>query len=398
MLSQRPYAAAIGRDSHGSAGDGPVNGRWSPFHLRLHRLLLQDPLLLPPGTPLLLAVSGGQDSMALTGLLLDLRRLHGWRLHLWHGDHGWRRDSAHQAGELAAWARTQALPITVERPQSVECGDGEHWKPERWPSEGGAAERSEASARQWRYGCLAREAQRLGIGHVLTGHTASDRAETLLLHLARGSHRRGLASLRLRRPLTERAVPAGGMANGVAGGVALLRPLLLFSRAETAAICAALELPVWLDASNHDVRFSRNRVRAEVLPVLEQLHPGATQRLAATAERLAAQEEGEGELLELALQGLGTRGSVAAGGGATAKALARRELPRQPLMALEPANQRRLLHHWLRRHGGMALGARQLELLRQRLAPGQPPGSMALAGGWQLRWDRCTLQLQNPQP
>ena len=348
-----------------------MSGRWSPFHLRLHRLLRQHPPLLPPGAPLLLAVSGGQDSMALTGLLLELRRLHGWQLHLWHGDHGWRRESARQAAELAAWARAQELPIRVERWAEPVSGVPE------------TSERSEAAARQWRYGCLEREAQRLGIAHVLTGHTASDRAETLLLHLARGSHRRGLASLRLQRPLAAAQQPAAGRP-APAGGPVLLRPLLLFSRAETAAICEALELPVWLDASNDDLRFSRNRLRAEVLPVLEQLHPGATQRLAATAERLARQEEGEGELLELALRGLGSCGA--------------RELARQPLGALEPANQRRLLHHWVHRHSGVILGARQLELLRQRLACGQPPGSMALAGGWQLRWDRCTLHLQEPDP
>ena len=63
---------------------------WSPFHLRLHRLLLRRPQLLPPHATLLLAVSGGQDSMALVGLLRDLQRLHHWRLLLWHGDHGWR--------------------------------------------------------------------------------------------------------------------------------------------------------------------------------------------------------------------------------------------------------------------------------------------------------------------
>ena len=325
-----------------------VSERWSPFHLRLHRLLLQRPALLPQGTPLLLAVSGGQDSMALTGLLLDLVRLHGWRLHLWHGDHGWRQESARQAAELAAWARSQGLAITVE------C-----WR-EAPPQP------TEAGAREWRYGCLMREAQRLGVARVLTGHTASDRAETLLLHLARGSHRRGLASLPIEREL--------------APGIALVRPLLGFSREDTAAICSALELPVWEDSSNTDPRFSRNRVRGEVMPVLEALHPGASRRLAATAERLAADHAAETALLELALEGL-----VAGDGGS---------LKRQPLVAQPVANQRRLLLHWLRRHTGNPLEAQPLEGLLQRLAKGQPPGAADLAAGWQLRWDRSTLRLQ----
>jgi tRNA(Ile)-lysidine synthase len=324
--------------------------RWSPFHLRLHRLLLRRPQLLPAGAPLLLAVSGGQDSMAMAALLLDLRRLHGWTLHLWHGNHGWRAEAGQQAAELAAWARQQGLPITAEAANPGEAG-------------------SEAEARLWRYGCLERAAQRLGAAHVLTGHTASDRAETLLLHLARGSHRRGLASLRLGRELT--------------ADVQLVRPLLGFSRADTAAVCSALGLPVWLDSSNDDRRFSRNRLRAEVMPVLEALHPGASRRLAATAERFAAEEEAGMELLELALGSLTVAEEEEAPG-----------LERRRLVAQAPANQRRLLHHWLSRHTGTSLGSRPLELLVQRLAPGQPPGQLDLASGWQLRWDRRTLRLQ----
>ena len=331
--------------------------RWSPFHLRLHRLLLQRPALLPQGTPLLLAVSGGQDSMALTGLLLDLVRLHHWTLHLWHGDHGWRQESAQQAQELAGWTQEQGLPVTVERWQQPP---GE---PARASS---TASRSEASARIWRYDCLVREAQRLGAARVLTGHTASDRAETLLLHLARGSHRRGLASLPMEREL--------------APGLTLARPLLGFSRSDTAAICTRLALPIWHDSSNADPRFSRNRVRHEVMPVLEQLHPGAGRRLAATAERLATEQEAEAPLLELALEALVAKEGMG--------------LKRQVLVAQPLANQRQLLQHWLRRHAGQPLEAQPLELLLHRLGKGQPPGAANLAAGWQLHWDRSTLRLQ----
>lgn len=333
--------------------------RWSPFHLRLHRLLLQRPALLPQGTPLLLAVSGGQDSMALTGLLLDLVRLHGWTLHLWHGDHGWREESAQQAAELTAWAQDQGLSIHVARwnPAVQNNGDAQR------------TQTSEAQAREWRYSCLAREAERLGTGRVVTGHTASDRAETLLLHLARGSHRRGLAGMPIEREL--------------APGIQLVRPLLGFSRAETATICTELGLPIWDDSSNADPRFSRNRVRHEVMPVLEALHPGASRRLAATAERLEAEEGAATELITLALRGL--QAQVSDGDAA---------LRRQELVAQSSANQRRLLQHWCRSHTGQPLPSRQLELLLQRLAKGQPPGVMHLAAGWQLRWDRSTLHLQ----
>ncbi|MCX5937973.1 MAG: tRNA lysidine(34) synthetase TilS, partial [Cyanobium sp. LacPavin_0920_WC12_MAG_62_9] len=143
--------------------------RWSPHHLRLHRHLLRQPVLLPQGGVLLAALSGGQDSMAMVALLRDLQRLHHWDLQLWHGDHQWRPESGQQASELEAWAQNQGLALSIDR----------------WA----APIHREAAARDWRYGCMIERAQALQASHVVTAHTASDRAETLLLHLARGSHR-----------------------------------------------------------------------------------------------------------------------------------------------------------------------------------------------------------------
>ncbi len=281
--------------------------RWSPDHLRLHRLLRREPGLLPAGQPVLVAVSGGQDSMALLTLLRDLQRLHHWPLLLWHGNHNWRPEAGEQARQLAAWAAAEQLPIQVDT----------------WAEPA----RGEAAARTWRYGALAAAADRLQVQRVATGHTASDRAETLLLNLARGTHRRGLASLRVRRPLGE--LPRGSSGPRE---LQLVRPLLGFSRADTSRICQELALPIWPDPSNHSHRFSRNRIRQEVLPVLEQLHPGAERRISALAERLAAEQGGHGELLELALQPL--RQGVG--------------LDLAALLALSPANQRQLLQHWLK--------------------------------------------------
>ena len=152
------------------------------------------------GARLLLAVSGGQHSMALTILLRDLQPLYGWELALWHGDHGWHPRSATVATELLAWARVQGLTAWSDQ---APVGDAQ----------------GEAAARRWRYGCLEQEARQLGCGRIVTGHTASDRAETLLFHLIRGSGLRGLASLRACRPL--------------APGLTLVRPLLGMQRSET---------------------------------------------------------------------------------------------------------------------------------------------------------------------
>ncbi len=337
---------------------------WSADHLRLHRQLRRQPNLLPAGAPLLLSVSGGQDSMAMTGLLADLRRLHGWSLTLWHGDHGWRPESGRQARELAAWAAGEGLALVLERAQPAPA--------------------SEDQARQWRYRRLAELAALRGMGHVVTGHTASDRAETVLLNLARGSHRRGLASLRPSRPLH----------NDPGGSPQLVRPLLHFCRDDTARICLSRGLPVWLDSSNDDRRYGRNRLRAEVLPVLEALYPGAQRRMSLQAERLAQEDEQQQQLVALALEALAL-------GAMDQRALDQRgpraaALDRRRLGRLAEANQRALVQHWLRQQGPGELTATALETLLAGLAPEQAPGQMTLAAGWCLGWDRFTLHLIPP--
>jgi len=331
----------------------PQRPAWSPLHARLHRSLRRDPQLLPAGTPLLLALSGGQDSMAMVRLLQDLQRLHHWTLHAWHGDHGWRAESARQAEELSAWAQTCGLPLRLERADGLAT--------------------NEAAARRWRYGQLEAEALRLGCRHVLTAHTATDRTETLLLQLARGSHRAGLASLRRQRPLSP------------GSAITLVRPLLAFSRGDTAAICATWQLPIWHDSSNDTLRFARNRIRQQVLPVLEALHPGASRRISALMERLAQEQQQQGldDLLELALERL--QGGSGASDG----------LDRSRLSALGEASQRQLLQHWILRTTGQSLAARELDELVQRLAPACGPGQLDLRGGRRLVWNRTLVSLDD---
>lgn len=314
--------------------------------------------------------------MALTALLADLARLHHWPLALWHGDHGWRGESAEQARALAAWAQGRGLPLHSHRAEPPPP--------------------SEAEARRWRYEQLEQRAAELGCGHVVTGHTASDRAETVLLNLARGCHRRGLASLRAQRPLRESGGPRGK-------GPLLVRPLLIFSRDDTGRICRDLGLPLQLDASNLERRFARNRVRAEVMPVLEALHPGAARRIAALAQRLEEEQGQEQELLALALEGLTlaaqTEGNAARGGAGGAETRGGSEvgcrLSRPGLGRLAPGNRCRLLAFWLARQGVPPLSGPQLEQLATALAPERGPGERPLAGTWLLRWDRSTLVLHS---
>jgi tRNA(Ile)-lysidine synthase len=326
---------------------------WTGDQHRLHRLLRRHPQLLPAREPLLLAISGGQDSMALVGLLLALQPQHRWQLLLWHGDHRWRHESTAQAQGLQAWAAARGLPLLLDSWERPE-----------------AQRPSEAAARQWRYSCLEQRGRQLACRRVVTGHTASDRAETLLLNLARGCHRRGLASL--------------GRSRALGPGIELVRPLLEFSRADTGRICRELELPLWLDPSNQDSRFSRNRVRQEVIPVLESLHPGATQRMARLAEQLAEVEQAQGELLELALAALETQAPP----GSLDPALNRKGLG-----ALTRANQGQLIQTWLERLSDQRCSDRTLSTVLDGLSEPASAGGADLGSGWRLHWRSSTLWL-----
>ena len=337
-------------DSHTVGEQRPLALAWSPWHNRLHRRLQQQPKLLPEDRALLLAVSGGQDSMALLVLLQELQRLHHWPLNIWHGDHGWHPESAVIAAELQSWCQKRDLPIQVDQaPQGSTT--------------------SEASARQWRYSQLQQRAEQLG-ADVVTGHTASDRAETLLLQLARGTDLAGLGALRPVRPLR----------NNNPDGAQLRRPLLGFSRADTAAVCRDLAIPIWEDPSNQSAAFTRNRIRTEVLPVLEQLHPGSSQRMANLSERTSQLRDTQQELIELALQPLRTCTG----------------LDRRRLGALQPSTRRQLLAVWLQQQGVAALNAALLEQLTDRLALSAAGGRCDLPGGWRLQWQGDNLSLRPP--
>jgi tRNA(Ile)-lysidine synthase len=253
---------------------------------------------------LVVACSGGADSLALAFAVGHVTTRRG----LGHSavviDHGLQNDSAEVAGrvadQLATLGYDDASVISVDVDRSSAVGP-------------------EAAARQARYRALDTVA-RARAATVWLGHTLDDQAETVLLGLARGSGSRSLAGM----------VPRAGH---------LVRPFLRIRRTTTEQVCAELGLEPWQDPHNSDRRFTRVRVRDIVLPMLEaELGPGVAEALSRTAELV----RDDSELLDqLAAQT--SRGAEGLGGTDTLDCAA---LESQP-----PALRRRIIRLWLLSHG-----------------------------------------------
>jgi len=230
---------------------------WSNLHARVHRQL-KVRLLLPPGMSLLIAVSGGQDSVALLKLLVDLQPKWNWQLRAVHCDHRWRKDSDDNAQFVRQLCVEWNIPcqvVTAKDPPGTE-----------------------AEARHWRYRVFEQLAVEQECLRIATGHTATDRAETLLYNLMRGSGADGLQALGWQRPISD-----------TSPGVQVVRPLLNWTRQETATFCYQFNLPIWEDSTNQDRTYARNRLRLDVMPLLRKsFNANLETTLAQTSELLTA--------------------------------------------------------------------------------------------------------------
>ncbi|AFY74982.1 tRNA(Ile)-lysidine synthetase [Synechococcus sp. PCC 7502] len=225
------------------------------LRVKLNRVI---PQLLPKSSHILIAVSGGQDSLCLAQLLIFAQIKWQWQLAIAHCDHRWRLDSRDNALHVQKLATDWGVPFYL-RTAKIQI-------------------ESEAKAREWRYQMLAEMAREANCQVVVTGHTASDRAETLLYNLVRGSGTDGLQSLGWQRPLSS--------------DMQLVRPLLNISRQETADFCQELKLAIWEDSTNHSLCYKRNRIREELIPYLCQyFNPAVEKALSQTAELLSADVE-----------------------------------------------------------------------------------------------------------
>jgi len=252
--------------------------------------LCREHRMFPKGTHVLCAVSGGADSVCLLHWLYGLRTQWGFTLTAAHYNHKLRgEESRRDADFVRSFVETCCPDINL----IIGSGDV-----------AGQAARNkkgiEETARDMRYAFLQETAQQIGADVIATAHNAEDNAETVLLHLLRGSGLRGLTGIPPRR-----------------GNI--VRPLLTTRRTDIEAYLHRYGLPHVEDSSNADQRFTRNRVRHQLLPLLEDLQPRFVDHMAQTARLLRSDEE---YLTRQAQQALGEAEELSAGLRADAESIA----------------------------------------------------------------------------
>ncbi len=221
-----------------------------PTLITLVRAALRDDGLVPRGTIVLAAVSGGPDSMAMLHVLALLRGRLGFGLFAHGVDHSLRAEAAAELDLAEAFARALDVPFGRTRVAVAPGGN------------------LQARARTARWQALLAAAAAAGAGRIATGHHADDRAETVLIRLLRGTGARGLGVL----------PPCDGIR---------IRPLYRARRADVDAHIARHHLAYTVDPSNRDPRFLRTRVRHELVPALERLSPRIVEHLCRLADEMS---------------------------------------------------------------------------------------------------------------
>lgn len=226
---------------------------------RLRKTILEH-ALTASGDLVLVAVSGGADSLALLHALHQLQRPLGIRLHVATLDHGLRGEAgAADADHVVSLGDGWNIPVTRDRVDVPSLA-------RTW----GVG--IETAARRARYDFLARTANTVGAAAIATAHHAGDQAETVLLHLVRGAGIHGLGGMQY-------ASPVPGHPD-----LRLIRPMLAIPRRLIEQYCADNAIAFRQDATNDDITYTRNRVRHELLPMLKHFNPAIEAALVTLAD------------------------------------------------------------------------------------------------------------------
>lgn len=211
-------------------------------------------LIQPSDARVLVAVSGGQDSLCLLHAVRKTRK----DFTVIYCDHCWPTDigiDLHIKSICADWD----IPCIIVTADSNLA-------------------QTENAARVWRYQALTQVAVEEGFNYILTGHTQTDKAESVLFNISRGSDMKGLSAIRESRELCK--------------GIYLVRPMLKVSRQQTGDYCQAMTLPVWEDVLNSSDLYTRNRIRLKVMPLLKSaVNNKVEDHLAQVSSALAEAED-----------------------------------------------------------------------------------------------------------
>ncbi|MBA7676556.1 tRNA(Ile)-lysidine synthase [subsurface metagenome] len=269
---------------------------------------IQKEHLVSSPSRLLVAVSGGPDSVCLLHILVELRKELGITLHVAHLNHKLRgAESEADAQYVSELAQRLSIPATLEERDVKSYQKDKHIS-------------LEEAAREVRYTFLAQVAKAIGADGTAVGHTRDDHIETILMHLVRGTGIRGLRGL---QPHSEWQLAGESLT--------VIRPLLEVSREETADYCHSHQLMPRIDTSNLSLSPLRNRIRYQLLPLLRSYNPQVTEALLRTA-RIAGDD-----LALIDKECLQLWGEIAQKQGNTIT------LDKERLLNLPPALQRHLL-------------------------------------------------------
>jgi tRNA(Ile)-lysidine synthase len=319
--------------------------------------------LLAPGDRVLVAVSGGADSVVLLHLLYELREELELGLEVAHLQHGIRgpeaQEDARFVGELAT---KLGLPFHLKevnlRQIKSAAGKGN----------------LEALARDERYRFFAAVARERKLGKIAIAHTQDDQAETVLMWMLRGSGLKGLGGMPPAHPLDGANIESGSR-------LIVIRPLLDVSRAEIEGYLNEKRLAFRIDRSNQDPSFLRNWIRLELIPQLkEKMDRHLPARLAQQAELVRDEEEFLEKLARDELDRIRTPEGI----------------DRGALLKYNKTLQRRFLRLWTEEMRGHLRGLdfQHVEALLNLIADGPPQGRLSIPGGWELVKQYETLRLE----